>query len=118
MNQILPVVRFVHRNRIIHRDIKPPNIIKSSLDSRLVLIDFGAVREFLADIDDVHSYQAPASQFVGTPGFAPPEQLALRPCYASDIYALGMTCLFLLTARTPIEFDQSPRTGKFSGSTR
>lgn len=118
LNQILPVVRFVHRNRIIHRDIKPPNIIKSSLDSRLVLIDFGAVREFLADIDDVHSYQAPASQFVGTPGFAPPEQLALRPCYASDIYALGMTCLFLLTARTPIEFDQSPRTGKFSGSTR
>lgn len=112
LHQILPVVRFIHRNRTIHRDIKPPNIIKSSLDNRLVLIDFGAVREFLADINDAHSYQAPASQFVGTPGFAPPEQLALRPCYGSDIYALGMTCLFLLTARVPMEFDHNPRTGE------
>ncbi|MFM7326944.1 MAG: protein kinase domain-containing protein, partial [Nodosilinea sp.] len=52
-----------------------------------------------------------ATQFVGTPGFAPPEQLALRPCYSSDIYALGMTCLFLLTGRTPIEFVQDSHTG-------
>ncbi|WOD41161.1 serine/threonine-protein kinase [Nodosilinea sp. E11] len=111
LREIIPVVRFVHRNRVVHRDIKPPNIIRSERDRRLVLIDFGAVREFLSDVDDYTSVQAPATQFVGTPGFAPPEQLALRPCYASDIYALGMTCLYLLTARTPIEFDQDPLTG-------
>jgi serine/threonine-protein kinase len=111
LREIIPVVRFIHRNRIIHRDIKPPNIIRSERDRRLVLIDFGAVREFLSDVDDQSAMQAPATQFVGTPGFAPPEQLALRPCYASDIYALGVTCLYLLTARTPIEFDQDPRTG-------
>ncbi len=111
LREIIPVIRFIHRNRIIHRDIKPPNVIRSSRDHRLVLIDFGAVREFLADVEDPGSVQAPATQFVGTPGFSPPEQLALRPCYASDIYALGMTCLYLLTARTPIEFDQDPRTG-------
>ncbi|MGB3200523.1 MAG: serine/threonine protein kinase, partial [Nodosilinea sp.] len=70
-----------------------------------------AVREFLSDIEDQASMQAPATQFVGTPGFAPPEQLALRPCYSSDIYALGITTLYLLTARTPIEFDQDPSTG-------
>jgi serine/threonine protein kinase len=111
LREIIPVVRFVHRNRVVHRDIKPPNIIRSERDRRLVLIDFGAVREFLSDLDDYSAVQAPATQFVGTPGFAPPEQLALRPCYASDIYALGMTSLYLLTARTPIEFDQDPHTG-------
>ncbi|MGB6016931.1 MAG: serine/threonine-protein kinase [Nodosilinea sp.] len=111
LREIIPVVRFIHRNRIIHRDIKPPNIIRSERDRRLVLIDFGAVREFLSDVEDQSSAQAPATQFVGTPGFAPPEQLALRPCYSSDIYALGITSLYLLTARTPIEFDQDSRTG-------
>lgn len=110
--EILPVVEFIHRNRIIHRDIKPPNIIRSTLDRRLVLIDFGAVRQFLSDMDAGVDHQPAATQFVGTPGFAPPEQLALRPCYSSDIYALGMTCLFLLTGRTPIEFVQDAHTGE------
>jgi serine/threonine protein kinase len=111
LQEILPVVQFIHRNRIIHRDIKPSNIIRCGRDSRLVLIDFGAVREFLTDIDNTAYFQPQTTQFVGTPGFAPPEQLALRPCYASDVYALGMTCLYLLTGRSPIEFDVDPRTG-------
>lgn len=112
LNEIIPVINFLHQNRIIHRDIKPPNIIKSLPDRRLVLIDFGAVDEFLADVNAAGIDQAAATQFVGTPGFAPPEQLALRPCYSSDIYALGMTCLFLLTGRTPLEFTPDPQTGQ------
>lgn len=110
LREILPVVKFIHRCKIIHRDIKPPNIIRCADDGRLVLIDFGAVRECLGDLGD-GGYQIPITQFVGTPGFAPPEQQALRPTYASDIYALGMTCLFLLTGKTPIEFDSDPKTG-------
>lgn len=110
LKEILPVLKFIHRNRIIHRDIKPPNIIRCENDHRLVLIDFGAVRELLVEGDE-GSYQAPMTQFVGTPGFAPPEQLALRPTYASDIYALGMTCLYMLTCRAPIEFEVDPITG-------
>jgi serine/threonine protein kinase len=110
LREILPVVKFIHRCRIIHRDIKPPNIIRCADDGRLVLIDFGAVRECLGELGD-GSYHNPLTQFVGTPGFAPPEQQALRPTYASDIYALGMTCLFLLTGKTPIEFDSDPKTG-------
>ncbi len=109
LQELLPVVKFIHRCRIIHRDIKPPNIIRAD-DGRLVLIDFGAVRECLGGLDE-GSYQHPATQFVGTPGFAPPEQQALRPTYASDIYALAMTCLFLLTGQTPAEFDSDPKTG-------
>lgn len=110
LKQLLPVVKFVHKCRIIHRDIKPPNIIRCADDGRLVLIDFGAVRECLGEMSD-GSFQNPLTQFVGTPGFAPPEQQALRPTYSSDIYALGMTCLFLLTGKTPVEFDANPQTG-------
>jgi serine/threonine-protein kinase len=110
LRELLPVVKFIHRCRIIHRDIKPPNIIRCADDGRLVLIDFGAVRECLGETSE-GSYQNPITQFVGTPGFAPPEQQALRPTYASDIYALGMTCLFLLTGKTPVEFDSDPKTG-------
>lgn len=112
LQEMIPVLQFIHRNRIIHRDIKPPNIIRSEFDRRLVLIDFGAVREFLADLEEANAYQSPVSQFVGTPGFAPPEQLALRPCYSSDIYALGMTCLFMLTTCLPSDFDVDPKTGQ------
>lgn len=111
LRELLPVLKFIHRCRIIHRDIKPPNIIRCADDGRLVLIDFGAVRECLGDLGEGSSYQIPITQFVGTPGFAPPEQQALRPTYASDIYALGMTCLFLFTGKTPVEFDSDPKTG-------
>jgi serine/threonine protein kinase len=110
LHEILPVIKFIHHRHIIHRDIKPPNIIRCQDDGRLVLIDFGAVRECLSDLEG-NGYQAPLTQFVGTPGFAPPEQRAMRPTFASDIYALGMTCLFILTGKTPMEFDSSPRTG-------
>ena len=110
LQEILPVVKFIHRCRIIHRDIKPPNIIRCVDDGRLVLIDFGAVRECLGELGEA-SFQNSLTQFVGTPGFAPPEQQALRPTYASDIYALGITTLFLLTGKTPIEFDTDPKTG-------
>ncbi len=111
LQQILPVVKFIHKCRIIHRDIKPPNIIRCADDGRLVLIDFGAVRECLGDVDG-NTFHNPLTQFVGTPGFAPPEQQALRPTYGSDIYAVGMTCLFLLTGKTPLEFDAHPRSGE------
>ena len=110
LKEILPVIKFIHRCRIIHRDIKPPNIIRCADDGRLVLIDFGAVRECLGELGE-GSFQNSLTQFVGTPGFAPPEQQALRPTYASDIYALGITSLFLLTGKTPIEFDTDPKTG-------
>jgi serine/threonine-protein kinase len=108
--EILPVLQYVHQNQVIHRDIKPLNIIRCEDDGRLVLIDFGAVKE-IAEIGD-YSQQSSTTQFVGTVGFAPPEQLTLRPIYASDIYALGVTCLYMMTGRPPMEFDTDPVTGE------
>jgi serine/threonine-protein kinase len=112
LRELLPVVGFIHQQQVIHRDIKPPNIIRCQDDNRLVLIDFGAVKEEIAQMSDAVEVKASTTSFIGTVGFAPPEQLSLRPIYASDIYAIGMTCLFLLTGNAPLAFDVNPRTGE------
>jgi serine/threonine-protein kinase len=111
LKELLPVLEYVHQNQVIHRDIKPPNIIRCQDDGRLVLIDFGAVKEEIAEFGCT-SQKVPTTQFVGTVGFAPPEQLALRPLYCSDIYAIGVTCLYLLTAKPPMDFEIDSRTGE------
>ncbi|MBD2104788.1 serine/threonine-protein kinase [Leptolyngbya sp. FACHB-261] len=118
--EVLPVLEFVHQNRVIHRDIKPANLIRAKRDGRLVLIDFGAVKHQVQagvvsnDASDLsESDRTALTAFaIGTAGFAPPEQMALRPVYASDIYALGMTCLYLLTGRSPKHLAHDPLTGE------
>ncbi len=108
--EFLPLLHYVHKNRVIHRDIKPPNLLRCEDDGRLVLIDFGAVKERIIGIEQ-SSIRA-STQFVGTVGFAPPEQLSMRPLFASDVYALGMTCLYLLTGKAPLEFEYEFTTGE------
>jgi serine/threonine-protein kinase len=111
LREMLPVLEYIHQNQVIHRDIKPPNIIRCQDDGRLVLIDFGAVKEQFIQTH-TNTQHGATTHFVGTLGFAPPEQLALRPSFASDIFALGVTCLYLLTAKPPMEFDYDPTTGE------
>jgi serine/threonine protein kinase len=114
LREILPLLQYVHDRRVIHRDIKPANMIRCNLDGRLVLIDFGAVKEQLIMATEHSALRTSIStQFVGTVGFAPPEQLSLRPMYASDIYALGVTCLYLLSGKSPPEFNYDYLTGIF-----
>jgi serine/threonine-protein kinase len=105
LREILPVLQYIHSNRVIHRDIKPANLIRCKDDGRLVLIDFGAVKELIGRQEDSSTFRPSTTQFVGTVGFAPPEQLAMRPVYSSDIYAIGVTCLYLLSGKSPLEFD-------------
>lgn len=108
---LLPLIQYIHRHQVIHRDIKPQNIIRCQDDGRLVLIDFGAVKEEMTPRTESVGKTA-STNFVGTIGFAPPEQFSLRPVFASDIYALGMTCLYLLTGKAPLEFENERRTGE------
>jgi serine/threonine-protein kinase len=115
--EILPVLDYVHQNQVIHRDIKPPNIIRCQDDGRLVMIDFGAVKEEIAELGQTAAPKGHTTQFVGTVGFAPPEQLSLRPVYASDVYAVGVTCLYLLTGKSPIEFEIDPASGEVDWQT-
>lgn len=113
LREILPVLQYIHNRGVIHRDIKPPNLIRCRDDGRLVLIDFGAVKDQLGTAEPDLSKVA-STQFIGTVGFAPPEQVALRPTFASDIYALGITCLYLLTGKTPLEFEYDVETGEIA----
>jgi serine/threonine protein kinase len=114
LREILPVLQYVHNHRVIHRDIKPHNILRCEEDGRLVLIDFGAVKEELVQAFEGDGQKTASTNFVGTMGFAPPEQFALRPVYGSDIYALGVTCLYLLTGKAPLDFEYEATTGEIA----
>ncbi|MEP6517746.1 protein kinase domain-containing protein [Microcoleus vaginatus] len=112
--EILPVVQYIHSQGVIHRDIKPANIIRRVQDGHLVLIDFGAVKDQVSQtiLLDPADQSANTKFSVGTFSFAPPEQMALRPIFASDIYAVGMTCLYLLTGKSPKDLDFDGVTGE------
>ncbi|MEM8780194.1 MAG: serine/threonine-protein kinase, partial [Cyanobacteria bacterium P01_G01_bin.49] len=114
LSEILPILKYIHSEKVIHRDIKPANLIRSQKDNKLVLIDFGAVKNQVNSIVvGKNSSQTAFTAFaVGTSGFAPPEQMAMRPVYASDIYAVGVTCIYLLTGKTPKDLGCDPETGE------
>jgi len=93
----LQVVDFVHSYNVIHRDIKPDNIIRRS-DNRLVLVDFGTVKGVET---------GPVNLTVGiySHGYTPNEQMSGRPRKCSDIFALGMICIQAITGIDPTMFD-------------
>ena len=113
LRDVLPVLAFVHQQRIVHRDIKPDNIILRHRDGKPVLIDFGAVRETMTTV--MTGSGSPTSSIViGTPGFMSSEQAAGRPLFSSDLYSLGLTAIFLLTGKLPQDLPSDPRTGEIS----
>ncbi|MBD2447116.1 CHASE2 domain-containing protein [Nostoc sp. FACHB-152] len=105
---VLEVLAFVHEHRVIHRDIKPNNIIRSNQDNRLVLIDFGAVKLMQPQTSEQTEL---ATVAIGTRGYAPPEQFAGHPRLSSDIYALGMIAIQAITGIQPQELQPDPETG-------
>jgi serine/threonine-protein kinase len=113
LSESLPIIQYVHNSGVIHRDIKPANLIRRDEDKKLVLIDFGAVKDKVNPVQASASEQTALTAYaIGTPGYAPPEQMAMRPVYASDLYAVGVTCIYLLTGKSPKELDYDPNTGE------
>ena len=110
---ILNILKSVHQQGIIHRDIKPSNLIRRKQDGKMILIDFGAVKEIGTMAFD-SSKQKVQTQIIGTPGYMPPEQNSGKPIYSSDIYALGKTIVFGMTGKSPSEWEMSESEAKTS----
>ncbi|MBN3893543.1 MAG: CHASE2 domain-containing protein [Nostoc sp. JL31] len=108
LKQVLEVLEFVHQHRVIHRDLKPTNIIRCAQNSRLVLIDFGAVKLMQPPSSEQTEL---ATVAIGTRGYAPPEQFAGHPRLCSDIYALGMIAIQAITGIPPQELYPHLETG-------
>lgn len=107
---ILGILKSVHEQGIIHRDIKPSNLIRRKQDGRMILIDFGAVKEIGTMAFD-SSKQQVQTQIIGTPGYMSPEQNNGKPTYGSDIFALGRTVIFGMTNKSPMEWEESSTEG-------
>jgi serine/threonine protein kinase len=92
---------------VIHRDLKPGNIIRDRHHGKLVLIDFGAVKEIQPQVTDEQNMTIS----IGTRGYTPPEQYAGQPNYTSDLYALGSIAIEALTHTHPRYLPVDQNTG-------
>lgn len=100
LQELLPVLKFIHDRQVIHRDIKPQNIIRRRSDGKPVLIDFG-VAKLISDTALLRT-----GTVVGTAEYLAPEQSKGKAFPASDLYSLGVTCIHLLTNVSPFDlFD-------------
>ncbi|NES19360.1 MAG: protein kinase [Symploca sp. SIO3E6] len=107
LREILEVLAFVHQKRIIHRDIKPDNIMRREQDNKLVLIDFGAVKDLSTAVATA-SGQIQLTTGRGTPGYEPREQYKGNPRLSSDIYAVGMVAIQALTGQSSYSLPEEP----------
>ncbi len=101
LENLLPVLRYVHAHNLIHCNIKPENIILKSpsnfIGKDLVLVDFGAART-------VTSIDLTSESLIGSAEYAAPEQAKGKLVVTSDLYSLGVTCIYLLTQIPPFDF--------------
>jgi serine/threonine protein kinase len=105
LNQLLPVLSYIHGLGLIHRDLSLENLILRTADQTPVLIDFGVVKTVVTQLQQTRVM--PSGTAVGKFGFAPIEQLQSGRAYpSSDLYSLAVCCLVLLTGREPTQlFD-------------
>lgn len=95
LEEVLEVLEFVHNQGVIHRDVNPANLIRRKTDNKLVLIDFGSVKE----VSQMANFpgEIPRTIATGTPSYMPIEQFQGNPQFNSDIYAVGMIGIQALT---------------------
>ncbi|MDY7013291.1 MAG: serine/threonine-protein kinase [Cyanobacteriota bacterium] len=104
LHQLLPVLHFIRDRDVIHRDINPNNLIRPHQkipDAPLFLVDFSTAKV------TTKTTLAKTGSAIGSAAYAAPEQLRLKATFASDIYSLGVTCIYLLTQIHPFELYSS-----------
>jgi len=104
--ELLPVLSYLHRQGVIHRDISPDNIILRAKDKQPVLIDLGGVKQVAIDVATqvagMRNRAVSGATCLGKVGYAPDEQLRLGIVAPhSDLYALAVTALVLMTGKQP-----------------
>ena len=113
LGDLLGILAFVHHHGVIHRDIKPSNLIRRASDRRLVLIDFGAVKQVSTQLTGLRSGLSHTIS-IGTQGYTPSEQVAGRPQFSSDIYAVGVLGIQALTGYPPTQLEPDPHSGELA----
>ncbi|MGG6294806.1 protein kinase domain-containing protein [Leptolyngbya sp. AN02str] len=102
LRSVLPVLQYLHEHGVIHRDVKPANLIRPNANSDLLmLVDFGAVKF------STQSSLARTGTLMGSAEYAAPEQLMGKATFASDLYGLGTSCLQLITGLSPFNLLDS-----------
>ena len=101
--QLMEILAYLHNLNppVIHRDIKPANVIYQPDEQKVFLVDFGAVQ------DVYRNTFSHGRTFVGTMGFIAPEQYSGSISFASDLYSLGATIVYLITGMNPADIPQS-----------
>lgn len=111
--EVLHILQFIHAEGVIHRDLKPDNLIRRRSDRKPVLVDFGTVKEIRTPGLTRHSRTSSVATIaVGTPGYMPTEQGRGKPRPNSDIYALGVMGIQAVTGLNPDQFQEDPETGE------
>ncbi len=103
--EILSVLEFLHNQKIIHRDIKPDNLIRRQPDQKLVVIDFGSAKH-------IQLPQTAEAVAMVSEGYSPIEQRQGKPSLSSDLYALGKIGIQALTGIHPNQLEADPDTGE------
>lgn len=111
LQEILEILAFVHQQNVIHRDIKPANLIRRQQDGKLVLIDFGAVKQISNQVINSQG-QTSLTVAIGSPGYMPAEQQAGKPRFCSDIYAVGIIGIQALTGLHPKQLPEDSVTSE------
>ncbi|WP_414586416.1 protein kinase domain-containing protein [Scytonema sp. PCC 10023] len=106
LEDVLNILKYVHQQNVIHRDIKPANLIRRTSDGKLVLIDFGAVKQISA----LAANSQGKTIAIGTPAYMPCEQNSGQPKFNSDIYAVGLIAIQALTGILPDHLPRHPDT--------
>ncbi|HIK46335.1 MAG TPA: tetratricopeptide repeat protein [Leptolyngbyaceae cyanobacterium M65_K2018_010] len=113
LQEVLEILAFVHGQQVIHRDVKPSNLIRRHRDGKIVLIDFGAVKQVTSSpLVDAETGATNLTVAIGTHGYMPNEQYAGKPRFSSDVYAVGMLGIRALTGIHPKNIDEDPVTSE------
>jgi len=108
LKNVLPVLEYIHSQNVIHRDLKPANLMRRKEDQKIVLIDFGAVKQVSNQVLNAEG-EAQSTKAIGTNHYMPSEQQGGHPVFNSDIYTLGVIAIQALTGSFPLPIDSQTK---------